>query len=584
MATYDFTGTNGDPLPAGWASVNGTFQISSNKAITNTLGGGANASIALKDSGAADITLTALCSGGGSASSLYGIVFRYSALTDYWIAGINSTGLVQLYSRIADTYTVEATYQIVGYSASTYYDIKTVLDGNDISVSIDDVERITFTSTHNNTATQHGFRFGAINSHNVDTFTDEVAVVATPFLTVDQGNYHSQQHVGGSRTVTFTGTHGNQTGAIHYKLNGGSAVVAVATPTGSTWTTDITLTEGNHSIEFFFADNASVTQTLTNVVVGPVFHVAGQSNASGFGGNNQTFIPNGSHIATFFGNNDVYALASDPFDVNTDQVRAISSYANAGGSWAIHFANSYVAGQNKSLCVVPNSIGSVGMDRWQKTDSTRIGGLNLYEAMGERIVLTGGCENVIVVGGETNIAALMTKTAFKALLNQFVDDVFADFGVKTVIVPFQTITKTGYDGNGTTTGQIPLRAAQVEVGNENSNAILVDPMTDIDLLLTGGEDGLHYITDAQKQTVGERVYARVAGSALVISITGIPDGTYQTILHNGTTEVFNSTLTYTSGAATTPALSVAASTALTGYVIDNEATHVDGAVITGTTA
>jgi len=55
-------------------------------------------------------------------------------------------------------------------------------------------------------------------------------------------------------------------------------------------------------------------------------------------------------------------------------------------------------------------------------------------------------------------------------------------------------------------------------------------------------------------------------------------------LHSGTTEVFNSTLTYTSGATTTPALSIAASTALIGYVIDNEATPVDGAVITGVTA
>jgi len=79
-------------------------------------------------------------------------------------------------------------------------------------------------------------------------------------------------------------------------------------------------------------------------------------------------------------------------------------------------------------------------------------------------------------------------------------------------------------------------------------------------------------------------YAALPTSIANITATGIPDGTYQTVLFSGTAEVFNSTLTYTSGAATTPALSVAASTALTGYVIDNEATPVDGAVITGTTA
>ena len=73
-------------------------------------------------------------------------------------------------------------------------------------------------------------------------------------------------------------------------------------------------------------------------------------------------------------------------------------------------------------------------------------------------------------------------------------------------------------------------------------------------------------------------------SSVTLSVTGIPDATpYKTILFNGSAEVFNDSLTYTSGLTTTPALSVAVGVALTGYVIDNEATHVDGAVITGTT-
>ena len=61
------------------------------------------------------------------------------------------------------------------------------------------------------------------------------------------------------------------------------------------------------------------------------------------------------------------------------------------------------------------------------------------------------------------------------------------------------------------------------------------------------------------------------------------DGTYQTIITSGLDTLLNNTLTYVSGAATTPSLSVAASTSVIGFAIDNEATHVDGAVITGTT-
>ena len=74
-------------------------------------------------------------------------------------------------------------------------------------------------------------------------------------------------------------------------------------------------------------------------------------------------------------------------------------------------------------------------------------------------------------------------------------------------------------------------------------------------------------------------------STLNITATGTPDGTYKTIITNPVDDsiVFAGNLLYTSGTASTGTVSVVVGTDLTGYVIDNEATHVDGAVITGTT-
>jgi len=585
MATIveDFTGTNGDPLPAGWSAVNGTFIISSNKAITSVLGGGANASVAVKEFNESDITLTALCSAGGSASSLFGVVFRYSALTDYWIAGINSTGLVQLYSRISDTYTVEATYQIAGYLASTYYDIEVDLSSNDIAVSIDGVERITFTSAHNNTATQHGFRFGSINSHNVDTFTSVTADAAS--ITLDIAGRQVWQDLGSGRTITVTGT--CTTANVEYQLNGGAFTAGGAT-TLNNYSFTVPLTSGKHDLVVRSVENTGLTATANGVGVLDVFNGAGQSNMSGFGSPLQIHTPSGSNDCTLLGNDDVFKLLIDPWDSNVGQVRAISSYASAAGSWMVHFANQYVLNESKSLCVVPNSIGSTGIDRWQKTDTTRVDGLNLYEAMAERIVLTGGCRLVFMQGGETNIAALMTKAAFKALLNQFVDDVFADFGVKTWIVPFGNLTKDGaYDGNGTTTGQIPLRAAQIEVAAENANAEITQPLDDIDL---SNEDGLHFQTTPILTEVGLRVYTSFAGLTSSITISGspnaIPDGTYRTLLINETTgaTIHDASIAYVSNSATVTGLAVAATTNVIGLIVDNEATHIDGAVITGVTS
>jgi hypothetical protein len=489
--------------------------------------------------------------------------------------------LVQLYSRIADVYTVESTYQIVGYSASTYYDTEVDLNGNDISVSIDGVERITFTSTHNNTATQHGFRFGVINAHNVDTFTSVTA--ATNTITLGIADRQVWQDPGAGKTITVSGT--ASTANVEYQLDGGAWTTGGATTTGN-YSFSLALTRGNHDLSVRCAEDTAITATATKIGVLDVFNGAGQSLMSGFGGPSQTFSANGNFDCTLLGNDDVYKLMVDPWDSNVGQVRGISSYANAAGSWMVHFANQYVLDKSESLCVVPNSIGSTGIDRWQKTDSTRISGLNLYEALLERAALTDGCKLVFLGAGETNIAAGMTKTEFKTLTNQFIDDIFTDLGVKTWIVPFGNLTKDGaYDGDGVTTGQIPLRAAQVEVAAENVNAEITQPLNDIDL---SNEDGLHYQTTPILTEVGTRVYQSYAGlvSTINLSITGVTDGLHRiVIVDNSTTPatvIHDDDVSFASEAGTIPTMPVAVGVRWFGlWFGDNAPTDGDG--ITGVT-
>jgi hypothetical protein len=74
-------------------------------------------------------------------------------------------------------------------------------------------------------------------------------------------------------------------------------------------------------------------------------------------------------------------------------------------------------------------------------------------------------------------------------------------------------------------------------------------------------------------------------SRLQIDINEMPDGNYKTILTNPTDDslVFAGSLDYLLGLSEASLFSVDVSTALTGFVIDNELTHIDGAVITGIT-
>lgn len=69
-----------------------------------------------------------------------------------------------------------------------------------------------------------------------------------------------------------------------------------------------------------------------------------------------------------------------------------------------------------------------------------------------------------------------------------------------------------------------------------------------------------------------------------LSITGVPDGDYKTVLFDGSdNEVFRGVVTYASGSASLANFQAVAGTALEGYTIDNESPHENGAVITGVT-
>jgi hypothetical protein len=97
--------------------------------------------------------------------------------------------------------------------------------------------------------------------------------------------------------------------------------------------------------------------------------------------------------------------------------------------------------------------------------------------------------------------------------------------------------------------------------------------------------GLRYYNKQTAPTYSSWLAEESQASTLNITVTNTPDGTYKTIITNPSDDsvVFAGNLAYSSNSATTGSLSLAVSTALTGFVIDNEATHVNGAVITGTT-
>lgn len=62
-------------------------------------------------------------------------------------------------------------------------------------------------------------------------------------------------------------------------------------------------------------------------------------------------------------------------------------------------------------------------------------------------------------------------------------------GIDTLIIPLHTMTTGNHQGDGVTTGQVPIRQAQIDAASENENIFISPPTTGIDV---SGGDGLHF--------------------------------------------------------------------------------------------
>ena len=548
MATYNFTGANGDPLPSGLTAQNGTFEIQSNALVpTGATPAGSGLWIATQPS-TADATVSVDFVAGGTSPVL---MLRYLDADNFIYCVITSSGEVRLATRIAGSVALIGTATTIpAYSTATSYTASAELAGTSIVLKIDGVTRNSATESFNQTAAIHGISANSTASFDDLTVPD---AAATGVITVTTQDYRIWQRDGvGNASVTIDGTYTGTPTIIQRSVDGGAYVTADGTPTGGAFADTFTLATGQYSITYRFSNDVGVTDTVTFISVGDVFACYGQSNMVGIGTASQTYTPSAGGVrACLFGNDDNYKQLIDPYDSDVSQVDAISEDSSAAGSWILRFANEWLANSEVPVGFIPAANSGKTVARLSKTDSTRIGGLNLYESLDRRISVVGGVKAVLYEQGEADSNDIngTTATDYESSLNTLINDINTDFGVKTFIIPLHTITAAGYNGNGTTTGQAPIRQAQLNTASSTNC----------------------------------KIFQSYIGSELTTAITGMTDGTYQTIITSGLDTLLNNTLTYVSGAATTPSLSVAASTSVIGFAIDNEATHVDGAVITGTT-
>ena len=337
------------------------------------------------------------------------------------------------------------------------------------------------------------------------------AVTATPTvngITVTDKFKSWQRDQSGNASVTITGTFTGTPTTIERQVDAGAWTVADASPTGNVFSDTLSLAEGQYVVGYRFSNDVGVTDTTTRTSVSAQFAMAGQSNMSGRGTNLQTYAPStGGVNATLFANDYVYKDLTDPFDSNTGGIDEAINFADSGtaGSWAVRMASKWLENSEVPITLIPVARGGASIAVFTKGDAPSNGwAKNGYDAVVDMITAAGGAELFIWQQGESD-SGTTVNTTYEAALNTLANNIKADLGINTLIIPLHTLD-AGYDGNGTTTGQAAIRAVQIKVASENPNVSIAAPLTSIDSTLGVNQDGVHLKDDADLETAASIAY------------------------------------------------------------------------------
>ena len=226
------------------------------------------------------------------------------------------------------------------------------------------------------------------------------------------------------------------------------------------------LSAGQGIFEIRAKNDTAVIRQIANVLVGDIFIIAGQSNASGRGLNLQSY----SHATL-----KAAGYKSDTWQELADPVGYDSS-AGQGSPWPL-VATSFLADQGVPCGFISVSQGGTTISQWQKLGT-------YYTRLSDTIAAIGGnIKAVLFHLGESDAIATTSEATFNSGLDSLANDIYSDFGVPTVVSKIHDIQENGDNTN--------VNAAIATAWGDNAN-VLAGP--DIGSYTTS-VDTLHFKTD-----------------------------------------------------------------------------------------
>lgn len=304
--------------------------------------------------------------------------------------------------------------------------------------------------------------------------------------------YQTIQRDGSNQAdIVISGTYdGVAPTAIQARWNGGAWTTIDNAPAGGTWGGTLSnQSAGQGTLEVRPTDDLLAVYAVDYVGIGDVFVIAGQSNASGAGDNNQSY----SHAtlkATLFGNNYQWKNLVDPTDSSAGQVDAVSNDgANPGGSYWPLIATSFLADQGVPIAFVPCALwGSPIVDWLPGADHQDRS--TLYGSMVYRALQVGGIKAVLWHQGENDAAIGTSEADYNTRLDTIANAIAADLGC--VIMPCKI--------HNITADETAVNAAIATAWGDNANVAAGPDLSD----LTTSPVNNHFTTNAHLATVAGR--------------------------------------------------------------------------------
>lgn len=254
---------------------------------------------------------------------------------------------------------------------------------------------------------------------------------------------------------------------------------------------------GQHTLWVRNKNNISAYDSAGYVSVGDLFVVAGQSNASGRGTNNQTY----SHPtlkASLFGNNYRWKGLKDPTDTITGQIDVVSNdgFETGGSLWPI-IADSIMANYNIPVGFIPCAMGGTYLSSWLP-EIDHLDRTTLYGSMHFRVDSCKGVKSILWWQGEANASGGSSKATYYTQLNTLANSAFSDFGVNLMPVKLQNCTDIEDAKEDT------IRAAIVQAWTDNNNILEGPDFSDIET-----DDGMHIKTNAKIDSCANRFWRKI---------------------------------------------------------------------------